>query len=131
MTSLPDVRVESKISCQNYINVWLSMMSGYGANPIFFHKKKIKIGRPEHTLTPRLPTSDNISFCLTRPLPPPSKWTSYVQHPVYGRIRVSENLYSGIFYAVFYSILVNYLLFCLVIHPCPISLNFLWPLVYC
>ena len=27
------------------------MMSGHGANPIFFNKK-IKIGRPEHSLTP-------------------------------------------------------------------------------
>ena len=26
-------------------------MSGHGGNPIFFHKK-IKIGRPEHSLTP-------------------------------------------------------------------------------
>ena len=38
------------------------MMSGRGANPTFFHKKKIKIGRPEHSLTPTLPTSDNISI---------------------------------------------------------------------
>ena len=36
------------------------MMSGYGANPIFFNKNKI--GRPEHSLTPHPPTSDNISL---------------------------------------------------------------------
>ena len=43
------------------------MMSGHGGNPIFFNKK-IKIGRPEHSLTPPPPTSDNISFL---PYPPP------------------------------------------------------------
>ena len=42
-------------------------MSGHGANPIFFNKK-IKIGRPEHSLTPHPPTSNNISFL---PYPPP------------------------------------------------------------
>ena len=40
---------EPNISCQQYINVWLSMISGHGANPIFFNKK-IKIGHPEHSL---------------------------------------------------------------------------------
>ena len=34
-----------------YINVWLSMMSSHGADPVFFNEK-IKIGRPEHLLTP-------------------------------------------------------------------------------
>ena len=42
-------------------------MSVHGANPIFF-EKKIKIGRPEHSLHPT-PSSDNISF-LPYPLPP-------------------------------------------------------------
>ena len=44
------------------------MMSGHGANPVFFNKK-IKIGRPDHSLThhPPPPTSDNISFL---PYPP-------------------------------------------------------------
>ena len=59
-------------------------MSGHGANPIFC-KKKIKIGRPKHSLTPYPPTSDNISF-LPYPSPPsplPSKWTSYVYHPIF------------------------------------------------
>ena len=31
------------------INFWLRMMSGHGANPVFFNKK-IKIGHPEHEL---------------------------------------------------------------------------------
>ena len=31
------------------------MMSGHGENPIFFNKK-IKIGRPEHSLTLHPPT---------------------------------------------------------------------------
>ena len=44
------------------------MMSGHGGNPIFFNKKR-KIGRPEHSLTPHPPTSDNISF-LPYPSPP-------------------------------------------------------------
>ena len=43
------------------------MMSGHGGNSIFFNKK-IKIGRPEHSLSPDPPTSDNISFF---PYPPP------------------------------------------------------------
>ena len=37
------------------------MMSDLGGNPIFFNKK-IKIERPEHSLTPHPATSDNISF---------------------------------------------------------------------
>ena len=46
-------------------NVWSWLKSN------FSFKKKIKIGRPEHTLTLHSPTSDNISF-LTYP-PPPRK----------------------------------------------------------
>ena len=37
------------------------MMSGHGANPIFFNKKK-KIRRPEYLLTRHPLTSDNVSF---------------------------------------------------------------------
>ena len=33
------------------VNNWLNMMSGHGANPIFFNKK-MKIGRPMHPLSP-------------------------------------------------------------------------------
>ena len=60
------------------------MMSGLGGNPIFFNKK-IKIGRPEHPLTPYTPTPITSHFCLTPPPPSllPSKWTSYVYHPLY------------------------------------------------
>ena len=43
-------------------------MSGHGANPIFFNKK-IKIGRPEHSLTPHPPMSNNISFLPYPPYP--------------------------------------------------------------
>ena len=43
------------------------MMSGHGANPIFFNKK-IKIGRPEQLPTFHPSTSDNISLLL---YPPP------------------------------------------------------------
>ena len=42
----------------------------------FSLRKKIKVGRPEHSLTPPLPMSDNISFWPYHP--PPSKWTSCV-----------------------------------------------------
>ena len=38
------------------------MMSGHGPNLNFFNNEKIKIGRPEHSLTPQPLTSDNISF---------------------------------------------------------------------
>ena len=49
------------------------MMSDHGANLIFFNKR-IKIRRPQHSLTPRPPpsTSDNVSFLsYPPPLPPP------------------------------------------------------------
>ena len=45
------------------------MMSGHGGNPIFFNKK-IKIGRPEHSLTLHPSTSDNISLLPYTPAPP-------------------------------------------------------------
>ena len=57
MASLSDTRINRKISCQEYINVWHSMMSGHSANPIFF-SKKIK-----NTRYP--PTPDNISFIFS------------------------------------------------------------------
>ena len=46
------------------------MMSGHGANPICFNKKR-KIGRPEHSLT-LTPKSDNISFLPYLPHHPQS-----------------------------------------------------------
>ena len=58
MALLSNVRVKARFLVSN-INVWLSMMSGHGANPIFIIKK-IKIGRPEHALTPHPLTSENI-----------------------------------------------------------------------
>ena len=43
--------------------------------------KKIKIGRPEHSLTPHPPTSDNISFLLTlHPLPTPQSGRQVCHH---------------------------------------------------
>ena len=67
MASLPNVGVKRKIFCQQYINVWLSMMSGCGENPFFLVKKKII--RPEHSLTPHplLPVTSH--FCFTPPTP--------------------------------------------------------------
>ena len=58
------------------------MMSGHGAIQ-FSLIKKIKIGRPEHSLTPVPPTSNNISVLpySPPPLPPtPLKVKSYVYH---------------------------------------------------
>ena len=45
------------------------MMSGHDPNPIFFNNKKMKIGRPEHSLTPHPSASDNISFLPYPPTP--------------------------------------------------------------
>ena len=98
MASLSAVRVQRKLSCQKYINIWVSMMSGHGANPIFC-KKKIKIGRPKHSVTPYPPTSDNISF-LPYPSPPSLQSgrhmyiTPYLKRPQLlhdGRPRLTEN----------------------------------------
>ena len=87
------------MSGHEYI-VWINMMSGHGANPIFFNKK-IKFGRPEHSLTPRPPMSDNISF-LPDPPPPPSKWTSYVYHLLclYFFCRIIGNSLSQMFFRI-------------------------------
>ena len=52
------------------------MMPGHGANPIFFTKNKIKIGRPEHSIPP-LPATDNISFLPYLP-PPPTQSGRYM-----------------------------------------------------
>ena len=46
------------------------MMSGHHANPIFFNKK-IKIGRPECSLTPNPLRPITFHFCLNPPSPPP------------------------------------------------------------
>ena len=45
------------------------MMSGHGADPIFFNKRKVTIGRPEHSLNPHPSTSKNISFLPDPPIP--------------------------------------------------------------
>ena len=44
------------------------MMSGHGTNPIFFNKK-IKIGRPKHSLSPHLLRLLKSHFYLPRPTP--------------------------------------------------------------
>ena len=44
------------------------MMSGHGVNPIFFNKK-IKTGRPEHSLTPHPLHPITSHFCLNPPPP--------------------------------------------------------------
>ena len=46
------------------------MVSGHGANPIFFNIKKIKIGRPEHSLNPATLLRP-ITSRFALPLPPP------------------------------------------------------------
>ena len=71
MTSLSNVRVKWKISCQWYINVCLIMMSNHGANPVFSNKKNKDwtsktLSTPP---SPSPPTSDNISFLPYPPSP--------------------------------------------------------------
>ena len=46
------------------------MISGHGANPIFFNNKD-KDWTSRTLATPNPPKSDNISFLLTSPHPPP------------------------------------------------------------
>ena len=69
------------------------MISGHGANLIFFDKK-IKIGLPENSLRPT-----TFRFYLTiPPFPPPpsSKWTSYVYHPLI----ISKCFFSRYFFNI-------------------------------
>ena len=64
MTLLSDVRVKRKVSCQYYINVWLSMISGHVANKIlFFKKNKDWMSRTLATTHPLGPIISH--FCLT------------------------------------------------------------------
>ena len=44
-------------------------MPGHGANLILFNKKKIKIGRPEYSLSPAPPPTFNIISFLPYPIP--------------------------------------------------------------
>ena len=67
-------------------------MSGHGANPIFFNKK-IKIGRPEDLLTPSTYVRQHLIFALDPQ--PPSKWTSYVYHPL--SVRCSRQVLHAFF----------------------------------
>ena len=69
MTLLPDVRAKWKISCQQHINFWLSIMSGHVANPVFFNKKnKDWMSRTLTSPPPLRPITSH--FCLT-PIPLP------------------------------------------------------------
>ena len=64
------------------------MMCGHGANPIFFNKK-IKIERPEHSLTPHPPlpppTSDNTLFYLI------FQYSTYIFQTTEKEVRLSYN----------------------------------------
>ena len=60
-------------------------MSDHGANPIFLNKK-IKIGRLKHSLTPHLPTSNNISFSPYPPPPPQSGRHMCITHKAYRHV---------------------------------------------
>ena len=81
MDSLFDVKRMSQkkdfLSIVDYINLWLIMKSGHGANPVFFNKEKL--GCPENPLSPHPLCPITSHFWLTPT--PPSKWTSYVYHP--------------------------------------------------
>ena len=56
----------------NYINVWLSLMTCHGANPIFFNKKN-KDWMSRTPLTPHPLRPITSYFCLTPFLPLPPK----------------------------------------------------------
>ena len=68
MALLSDTRANMKISCHAQIQ-------------FFFIKKYWKRLDDQNTRFPPPPTSDNISL-LPYPHPKPSKWTSYVYHPL-------------------------------------------------
>ena len=50
MVSLKDGFADARVKKKSKVNNILSMMPGHGEYPIFVNK--IKIGRPEHSLTP-------------------------------------------------------------------------------
>ena len=85
-------------------------MPGHGAKPIFFKIKKIKIGRPEHLLTPHSLTSDNISVFF-EPLPSPynlARNSNHLADQCFFRLHqicTSQNHKNQIFV----SIIVNFL----------------------
>ena len=69
-------------------------MSGHGANPIFFNKKN-KDWTSRILAKPPRPTSDNISFFPPPPPHSPSKWTSYVYHPLTrSHLNLVKDLYT-------------------------------------
>ena len=55
------------------------MMSDHGVNPIFFNKKKKKIRRPEHSLTPIPPRPITSHFSL---IPHPLKENAICVSPL-------------------------------------------------
>ena len=62
MASLAEVRVKRRISCQYNVNVCLIMMSGHGANPVFFigkNKDWTSATLTHSQLPPRFLTSHN------------------------------------------------------------------------
>ena len=65
MASLSDVSVKVKFLVNNILFgwAWCLVMAQFQ----FSFMKKIRIGRPEHSLTPQFHTSDNISFLSTHP----------------------------------------------------------------
>ena len=58
--------------------------------------KKIKIGRPEHSLTPHPPTSDNISFLPSPPPPSPQSGRHMCITPQHNSIKAKETLNSEV-----------------------------------
>ena len=70
------------------------MMSGHGANPIFFDKKK-KDWTSRTLANPPPPTSDNISF-LPSPTHPPQSGR-YVYHPLVVLLLIAIVYYLGSF----------------------------------
>ena len=67
------------------MNVWLSMMPGHGAKPIFFNKKNKDWTSRTHAKPPLPYVRYHLSLALTPPPPPPplkaDVISSYVHHP--------------------------------------------------
>ena len=79
-------------------NIWLGIMSGHGANPIFFNKK-LKIGRPVGPITSHF-------FLIPPPPTPSSKWTymCIVICCIFYKVRILVRIWWNYFYRLFFGI---------------------------
>ena len=78
------------------------MMSGHGANPIFFNNEK-KIGRPEDLLTLQPLHPKTYHFCLD---PHPSQSGRYICiTPIF----IFQNLFTEYFFSFYHHLIFDYL----------------------